>query len=180
MLGNFFKRDKWGKRNIEKLFHFLNEGIVVQDKSGKIVDANEAVVKLIGLKNTQELIKLTSREVIKKFKITNEQGRLISWNQLPGTKAIKGKRVSAVVLRFTNSKTGLNRWVDVNASSVYNSFGKVVYAINIFRDVTDKKQKEQDTLFTNQLLQAQGEATTQGILAVTQNQKVIYVNSRLS
>jgi PAS domain S-box-containing protein len=180
MLRIFSRQDKWGKRNLEKLFHSLNEGITVQDKSGKIVYANEAAARLVGMKTTESLINSTPGNIVKKFKVFDNDNKVFPVNKFPSTLVFERKQTTPVVLRFYNVRTKQDRWAEVDASPFYGSDGEVVYAINIFRDITDKKQKEEELSFRNQLLHAQGEATTQGILAVDKKQNVIYVNSRLS
>lgn len=57
--------------------------------------------------------------------------------------------------------------------------GKVIGKIGIIRDVTERRQKEEEQAFQKTLLELQNEASTDGILVVSTDGKIISYNDRL-
>ncbi len=123
---------------IKMLFERSADVIFVSTPAGRILDMNPAGVKLFGFKSLNEILKIKTDELY-----------LNPADRLKFKKAIEKKGfVKDYELTLKNRK-GQKILVLVTASAVKNESGKIIAYEGIMRDVTEKKQLEQ------QLFQAQ-------------------------
>ena len=119
------------------------DGITAQDQKGRLIYANDAAARLIGYPSPQALLKAPIAQVLQNFQVVDETGQPISPDHLPGQRALKGEQPIATTLCFRDRRTGEDRWLLVNASPVLNEQSQVQFAINIFHDVTERRQTEE-------------------------------------
>jgi PAS domain S-box-containing protein len=116
------------------------DGVTAQDGAGQIVYANEAAAKMIGYPSGQSLIEAPLREVMEKFEMLDEEGDPFPLERLPGRRALAGEEEPEEVLRFRVVATGEERWSIVRATPVFDERGRVRMAVNIFRDITERRR----------------------------------------
>lgn len=80
---------------------------------------------------------------------------------------------------FEKKGSGDFRWISLKASPIYDSLGNPRYAVCVFRDITYRKTTEEELVFEKTLLEAQSEASIEGILVVGKDRRIMYANSRL-
>lgn len=131
------------QRQLEVIFENVDEGITVQDPTGKIILASRAAAKLIGFSSTKDLLVTPLEQIMQRFTIYDEKGRLLQPGDLPGRLALRGKNVPEKVVRFKINNTGEERWSLLRSTPVLNSAKKVQFVINLFRDITDRKLSDQ-------------------------------------
>ncbi|MBX4205954.1 PAS domain-containing protein [Candidatus Microgenomates bacterium] len=180
MLRKIFGREEWGKRNIEELLQTIKEGIAVQDKFGNIVYANTTAAYMLDLKSPKQLLKAPARQILKSIKLFDENGNALSIRDLPARKVFNNEDPDPIIVHYIIKKSRRERWAELVASPLYGNGGVVEYAVNVFRDITEQKKKEEEILFKNNLLIAQGNASTQGLLAVDKEENVLYANKKLA
>lgn len=120
------------------------DGITVQDRTGRLVYANDAAARIIGYTSAQRLLEAPLQEVMQKFELLDEQGKPFPLEKLPGRKALQGYGSSSASVRFRIKETGAERWSYIKSTPILNQDGQVELAVNIFQDVTDLKRQEQD------------------------------------
>src|SRR5918912_2114736 len=64
-------------------------------------------------------------------------------SKLPGGRALRGEEGAEEVVCFRAVSTGEERWSVVKATPVFDEQGEVRFAVNIFRDITERKQAEE-------------------------------------
>jgi PAS domain S-box-containing protein len=74
-------------------------------------------------------------------------------------------------------KTGNIRWCLVNGRPRYSEKGKFIGLLGSCVDITERKQSEEALQFRTALLEAQNEATPNGILVTNGNDKILATNS---
>ncbi|MGE5139986.1 MAG: PAS domain S-box protein, partial [Rudaea sp.] len=121
----------------------ITEGITVQDPSGRLVYANDAGARLMGYATGEELIATPTDNVLARFEMRDESGQMITPDHLPGRVALAGRTAPPLLTRFRERATGIERWAQVEAATVLDSEGRVRFVINIFRDMTERKEYEQ-------------------------------------
>jgi PAS domain S-box-containing protein len=120
----------------------VSEGITVHDASGRLVYANQAAARLIGFDSTEDLIRATPAEVVSKFEFRDEAGRPLPSDRLPGRVAFTEGRASEATIRAVDKRTGEVRWAVISSEPVRGPDGRVELAVNVFRDLTDRKRSE--------------------------------------
>jgi PAS domain S-box-containing protein len=116
----------------------LGDGITIQGPAGELIYANEAGARLCGFDSAAELLAAPLAEVVERFELFDEEGAPFPIEVLPGRLALQGRHPHEVLIRVHDRGSGATRWSVVQAYPVADSAGKVLYAVNLFRDVTER------------------------------------------
>jgi PAS domain S-box-containing protein len=119
------------------------DGVTAQDPTGRIIYANEAAARMIGYSSGQALVEASPRELMERFEVFDEEGRPFPLEKLPGRRALVGEEGTDEVLCFRELATGEERWSIVRAAPVLDDRGRVRMAVNIFRDITERRRTEE-------------------------------------
>ncbi len=138
------------REQLEVILSGVADGITVQDPRGKLLYANDAAATLIGFETAAELLATPIPELMKRFEVIGEDGKPLPIEDLPGRRALLGERVEGVLLGYRIVDVGEERWSLVSATPVLDARGQVRFAINIFRDVTERRRTEQALRFLAQ------------------------------
>lgn len=127
---------------LDIIFQGVADGITVQNKSGRIIYANQAAAQSMGYDSPQQLISTPSSTYIKRYRLTDEQGKPFSWQHLPGQRALKGELKPEATIFYFDRDTQESRWVNIKARPIFDSKGKVQLTINLIHDITHHIQAE--------------------------------------
>ncbi|HEX6387131.1 MAG TPA: PAS domain-containing protein, partial [Anaerolineae bacterium] len=123
---------------LETILQGITEGITVQKPDGSLLYANQAAAEWIGYASPGELLATPLAQVMASFELFDEQGQPFPVSQLPGRLALQGKKPQEVLLRFRARDFGEERWSIVSASPILDERGEVQFAVNIFRDISER------------------------------------------
>jgi PAS domain S-box-containing protein len=118
------------------------DGVTVQDRSGRVVYANAAAVRLIGFTSSDELLAAAPGEILTRFELFDEAGNRLPVSALPGRRALEGVGKPEATVGFRVVATGQERWATVRATPMHAPDGTVRFAINTFHDITDRVRME--------------------------------------
>ncbi len=130
----------------------IADGITVLEPDGRMIYGNDAAARLIGYPDAQALLAAPVEEILRHFEIFDESGQVLTDEDLPGRKALRGASVPPQVIRFRVRATGEERWSLVTAQAVFDEGGALELAVSIFHEITDLKRGE-----LNQRLLAQAD-----------------------
>lgn len=133
---------KEAKEQLEIILQGVDDGITVQDPNGQLVYANSAAAKLIGFDNAYDLIQSSTDDVISRFELLDDIGNPLPLTNLPGGKALSGEVVPETTIHYRLKLNNEERWSIVKASPVFGNKKKVLFAINVFQDITERKRIE--------------------------------------
>jgi len=168
---------KESMQRMADIIDFLPDATFVIDMGGRVVAWNRAIEKMTGIK--AEAIKGKGgyeyalpfhgirRPVLIDLVLKPDrdlEGRYTHF-----------KNVGGVITAETKSKLG-HMWV--TASTLYDSNGNAVGAIESMRDISDVKKAEEALRFQNVLLTTQQDTSIDGILIVDDNAKIINYNQQ--
>jgi PAS domain S-box-containing protein len=134
------------KEELETIFHNVADGITVQDAHGTIVYANDAAAILSGFANAEAMLSASPemlRTHLSRFEIKDEMGNPLSYEQLPGRQALQGEKYAQATIQYYDTVTGKTRWSLVKAQPILDAQGQVQLAVNVFTDITERKELEQ-------------------------------------
>ncbi|MDQ5824587.1 MAG: PAS domain S-box protein [Chloroflexota bacterium] len=134
---------KRSSAQFEVILGGIADGITVQDRTGRLIYANDAAVKVLGYASQAQLLEAPITELLGKFDLIDEDGELMSPMRLPGRQALAGEESPDLTIGWRLKTTGEVRWSVVKATPVRDERGEVQFAINIFRDITERKQAEE-------------------------------------
>lgn len=125
---------------LEIVFQGVADGITVQDPHGKIIYANDAAAEQIGYSSAEELLRTPVRNIMSNFEMLDEFDQPFPLERLPGRRSILGEKDARETIQFIDRRNGEKRWSTVSARPVFDQKGKVLFAINIFHDITQRKE----------------------------------------
>ncbi|MDQ3912121.1 MAG: PAS domain S-box protein [Actinomycetota bacterium] len=134
---------KSSRDQLEVILSGVADGITAQDSTGRLIYANETAARIVGYPSALALLEASVREVMQKFEVIDESGQPVPLERLPGRVALQGDPAPEALLRFRTVATGEERWSLVKARPVYDNEGQVRSAVNIFHDITERKQAEE-------------------------------------
>jgi PAS domain S-box-containing protein len=120
----------------------LAEAIVVRDTRDRLVFANTAALRLLGVPSVEELSSRTRGDLMGMYDAFDEHGRELSLEDLPTAKARQGLMPEPVLVRNVIRATGEERWLLHKATPVFDAGGAVSLVVNVIEDVTSVKRAE--------------------------------------
>ena len=139
---------------LQVILHGVADGITVQDRTGKLVYANRAAVRVMGFETPEELLSTPIAEVMERFEVLNEQRNPLPLSSLPGRLALQGQEAPDRVVCWRVKATGEEHWSIVKARPVFDDHGQVQMVINVFEDITEQKRSEEEVRRLNRSLEA--------------------------
>lgn len=146
-------------------FENILDSFIVMDTMGNVIKMNEAAVKLLGYDIKEEAINVVNLIYSKDFEYAmNSFAKLIEEGSFSNYEA----RV------FTKNRD--IKWVQINASLIYNEEGKIIAAQGIVRDITAAKENANNFEEQQEQLAAIVDNSTLGIV-LAQDRKIIKTNN---
>lgn len=138
------------RRVLDVLFRHASEAVTVQDRSGRLLYANDEAARLVGFRTGSELVSTPPEVLVGKFEMLDRTGSPLPVESLPGRRVIAGAPVADAVVGYRRNGSPRVRWSRVRASPIKNDAGEVVLVINFFQDVTAEFRREeiQELLYT--------------------------------
>lgn len=120
----------------KKLYKTISQGVVYQDREGRIISANPAALTILGL--TRDQIKgKTSMDP--DWKVVDNKGRPLAGEDHPAMKALaSGRPVKNVIMGVCRPGDTSHRWIRVDATPEFKSGSNRPFQVfTIFDDITD-------------------------------------------
>jgi PAS domain S-box-containing protein len=144
-------------QNSEDMFHFLFntmvQGVVIQDETSKIIGANDAAGRILGLSMDQMLGKTTYDP---SWSLIHEDGTILTPSEMPSNIALRtGKTVSNKLLGASIPELDLYHWILVSSTPKFKSGERTPYlTMTTFMDITDLKKTKESLAMLNRELMA--------------------------
>jgi PAS domain S-box-containing protein len=153
------------------LLDAVADGIIAQDRTGRLIYANPAAARLVGYNSPEEMVRAVPSRVVDRYDLLDEYGRPVPVEELPGRRALAGVVEAERIIRFRSKATGEERWTLVRSRPIVDAAGAVRFVITISSDVTDR-MLQQKALEENaaelEEIGAELEATIEELQARTQ------------
>jgi PAS domain S-box-containing protein len=135
------------------LFETMGQGVLYWDVKGKVIAANPAAERILGLTLDQIQGKAP---IDPRWKLIRQDGTEVLEEALPAIAALRsGEEMHDAVFRFFNPMLGSYRWVNVNAMPLLRPGEDTPYrAYTILEDITERIQAEAETRQRNEELAA--------------------------
>ncbi len=131
----FIKESELRYRN---LFESMVQGVVFQDAEGKIISANPAAYRILGLSNDEMIGRMS---IDPKWRSLHKRDDNYEGTEHPSITALRtGHRVSDVTLRVFNPKEKTHRWITIEAIPEFKeNEAKPFRIFTTFTDITEQK-----------------------------------------
>jgi PAS domain S-box-containing protein len=121
----------------------LAEAVTIQDRTGRLIYANEAAARSLGFATPEELLATPPREIVDAFESFHDDGTPLQIERLPGRRLLAGEPdVEPLLIRAIDRATGAERWRVTKATAVLDRDGRPSLAVNVIEDVTEVKRAE--------------------------------------
>lgn len=131
------------EQRLDAVLRNLAEAITVVDDAGRTVFANQAALDLLGLRSSEELARAKPGAIMSRFIVLSEAGEELDLDAMPARRLFRGEPAPPLLVRNIVRATGEERWVVVRASPIVDpGSGRVMYAANVFEDVTQVKRAQ--------------------------------------
>ena len=123
----------------------IPDGITVLDADGRIIYANDAAARISGFASAAEMLHAPGDDVAKRFQMWDEAGERLLPEDLPSSRARRGKRGSKL-LRYRSHDGQLDGWVSLESVPITDDCGRVRRVVNVTHDVTKQRGVELDNV----------------------------------
>ncbi len=130
------------EQRLEATLRNLAEAVVVRDAGGPLVFANDAAARLLGLASAEEVLAMSSEQLMALYDVFDEHGHEISLDELPSARAVRGESARPLLVRNVIRSTGDERWLLHKATPVFDADGALSIVISVIEDLTDVKRAE--------------------------------------
>ncbi len=165
-------RDRLERRHarlMNNILESLNDGVIVADRNGRILFANQVAGAVSG----------TARSDVSPADWSSEHGFFLPGteqpfppDELPLARAIRGETVDDVELEVRNPQVPDGIQVSVRGGPMLNGRGQVRGGVVVFRDTTERKKTEEHL----QRLSSAVEQTADSVLITDHKGTIEYVN----
>ncbi len=120
----------------------LATAVFVTDADGTIVDANPAAARISGFERVEDMLRVHSTEVLKRYLILDGDGSLLRGDALPSRQVALGQSAQGeVLMRVVDRLTGEEHWRMMRSAPLVEPDGTRL-AVTSIEDVTAAKQAE--------------------------------------
>jgi PAS domain S-box-containing protein len=158
------------------LLNTLADGVTAEDKTGKLIYANQAAAQTLVYESPDNLLGTSIADVLQKFEITDESGQVIELDRFPVQLALQGIHSPDTTFRFRERGTGRDHWLVLKSRPAFNESGDVHFVVNVLQDVTEIKQSAQALQENQHRLQAIFDNTDDAILLTNNDAQFIDAN----
>ncbi|HSZ15042.1 MAG TPA: SpoIIE family protein phosphatase [Solirubrobacteraceae bacterium] len=131
------------EQRLEAVLANVAEAITMTDEHGRMVFANQAAADLLGVATPQELMAAAPGTIMPRFLVTDESGRELDLDSMPGRRLFTGDPSGPLLVRNIVRATGEERWLIVRSSPVTDpENGRLLYAVNVFENITEVKRAQ--------------------------------------
>ena len=86
------RRSEDEQRLLQAVFAGIDDGITLQDRTGKLIFANAAAARMIGFASPAALLAASPREIMDRFELLDEEGHPYPADKLPARAVLTGAR----------------------------------------------------------------------------------------
>jgi PAS domain S-box-containing protein len=127
---------------VEATLTNLAEAVIVRDASARIVFANPAAARLLGLGSVDEITDAVPGTLMALYDVFDEQGRRLELSDLPSARVARGEEAGAMLVHNIVRATGAQRWLLHKATPVFDPDGSLAIVVSVIEDLTEVKRAE--------------------------------------
>ena len=167
-------------RELEAIFEAMTEAVYVCDAKGEIRYTNPAFRALVALEEDTDpsLVQLDQR--FRWMAVRDLEGRLLAKEQLAVSRVLRGERLSSTNesdFLFCTAK-GADLILNASGAPIHDAAGQIVGGVLAFRDVTGRRQLEQQLQYSERKLRSLVESNVIGVTVADLDGHIYEINDR--
>ncbi len=164
------------REQLEVVLRGVTDAITLMDHHGKIVYANPVAAATIGVPDVATLLTQPVETLRGGFVVLDSAGRPIPDDQTTTRRAFRGEHVQEQLVRFRHRDSDADRWSVVSSTPVCDETGAVRFVVNIFRDITERRDAERALQAQHQLTRTITDNATSALLLMDTRQHCTFMN----
>jgi PAS domain S-box-containing protein len=138
---------------VQAILENINEGVVISDTAGNVLTMNKEALALHGFEDLDQVRKHVAKfqEV---FELSTMKGELLPLEDWPLMRALRGERFFDYELHVCSKESGRTLIASYNGTPIRNHDGNVMLAVVTLRDVTRRREMEEQIVKLNTDLEA--------------------------
>jgi PAS domain S-box-containing protein len=140
-----YRQVQQSRDQLDVILRGIADGITVQDVNGTVIYTNDIAAHLSGFPSAEVMLSMppaTLMQALSRFVMKDEAGLPLTFEQLPGRRALQGEKNVQAIIQYYDTVTGQTLWSLVKAEPLFNEHGGVQFAVNVFVDLTERKELE--------------------------------------
>jgi PAS domain S-box-containing protein len=166
---------------LEAIFEAMSDGLAVYDLQGTFVRANRSLHELYGFATDWEFTLRPLADRAQRLRLFNEASQPLAAHEWPHWQVLRGEKLSGASPEDMRVRTldGREIWVSTTGAPIRDADGKVTGTVLITRDVTARRQLEQQVTQQARELETILEATPDVIGVCDRKGRLVRVNRAL-
>lgn len=144
------RRLRESEARLEAVVGSLADAVTIREVSGRLVYANDAALRSMGLASVDELQHRDPVELFGQYTVTDEHGNPLRMEDLPSVKLLTEGTAEPLLLHAVHPEEGIETWSVLKATPLYDEAGRLEAAVTVIEDVTESKRAELRTRFLAQ------------------------------
>ncbi|HLO62123.1 MAG TPA: EAL domain-containing protein, partial [Azonexus sp.] len=133
------------KARLQGILNSLQEGVVVSDREGRVIDANPAALDLLHYRSVEE-IRRPVAEFAAAFELYDLGNRLLAVDEWPLCRVLRGESFTDEELLVRRKDDGDALVVSYNGTPIRDTDGKVILGVLSLVDINERKRAERALL----------------------------------
>jgi PAS domain S-box-containing protein len=130
------------EQRLEATLTNLAEAVIVRDATARIVFANPAAARLLGVGSADEITEAVPGSLMALYDVFDERGRRLALSDLPSAIVARGEEAMPLLVRNVIRATGEQRWLLHKATPVLGRDGSLAMVVSVIEDLTEVKRAE--------------------------------------
>lgn len=160
-------------QRLEVILDGIADGVLVQDRSGRYIFANRTAARALGFEAVDELLAAAPDELLRRFDVRDQQGRLVPVDAMPGRRVLRGEPPCSLLTLVRDRSSGQTWCRNVRATGVLGADGQVELAVSLLHDVTETRRREQHDAYLAQATAALSESLDYSAMLATLTQLLV-------
>ncbi|HKP97755.1 MAG TPA: PAS domain-containing protein [Fibrobacteria bacterium] len=138
------------KEQSEAILRAISDSVVVADSTGRVVFANDAAARLLGMASAQEILDTSLENLAAALSARDEAGAPVTWPSMAaamaaetGTMGLESPGPAGKVLRLEDRQGSGERWLVAGSAAIRDGEGRVHLVIASAYDFTERKLAEE-------------------------------------
>jgi PAS domain S-box-containing protein len=130
------------EQRLEATLTNLAEAVIVRDATARIVFANPAAARLLGVASAEEITDAVPGSLMALYDVFDERGRRLELSDLPSAIVARGEEAKPLLVRNVIRATGEQRWLLHKATPVFDRDGSLTMVVSVIEDLTEVTRAE--------------------------------------
>lgn len=144
------RREREEREQLAVILRTVQDAIWVQDRSMKLLFANDAAARSLGYSSAEEMLKAPPGSIRLRYELFDEDGAPLPLERLPTRIALDGGDPEPLMLRVRDLASGHQWWSLLKAAAIRDETGTPVQVVGLWSDVTEQRRAERVARFLAQ------------------------------